>query len=205
MPLIKDIGTQLLPPVLKLLYSTLRISIINRKEPLPDRSNGVVFAFWHGKMIVGWLLAQQLFPEIRPSAVVSLSQDGQILSKTLERLQFRLIRGSSSKGREQVKAGMLDALHNRGIIAITPDGPQGPLHRFKYGTIRLASEQRIPILFADMVFSRVKVLDSWDRFEIPLPFSKVAVTLHRIDVPAFSSEQQLRHYTAGLDEQFGNA
>lgn len=200
-----NIGTRLLPLFLKLLFSTLRIDIVKRESGLPDRSRGLMFAFWHGQMITGWLLAKRLFPDTIPSAVVSLSPDGQILSDTLEKLDFRLIRGSSSRGRDDVKAGIAELLRNRGLVAITPDGPRGPIHRFKYGTLRLASEYRTPILFADISHEKASKLRSWDQFEIPMPFSRVRVTLHRIDVPVFSSEEELRAFANQLSDRYTHA
>ncbi|NTU57585.1 MAG: DUF374 domain-containing protein [Chlorobiaceae bacterium] len=209
MPIVKNIlwnaGTRLLPPLLKLLFSSLRLKIVSPEGGHPGTEHGIIFAFWHGKMVTGWLLVRRLLPDIRPSAVVSLSEDGQILSETLERLGFRLIRGSSSRGREDVKTGMLESLRNRGVIAITPDGPRGPLHRFKYGTLRIASEHQVPILFADITHERYRVLKSWDRFEIPMPFSRTTVYLHSIRVPAFTSEEALHEFARKLSEHFGHA
>jgi hypothetical protein len=209
MPIVKHIlrdgGTRLLPHLLKLLFSALRLKIIAPAEGLPGRDNGIIFAFWHGKMVTGWLLALRLFPDCMPAAIVSLSEDGQILSETLERLGFRLIRGSSSRGKEDVKAGIIEELRNRGLIAITPDGPRGPLHRFKYGTIRLASELQVPILFADITHERARILKSWDRFEIPMPFSRATVRLHQVQVPPFPSEEALHEFANQLSERFSHA
>jgi len=209
MPIVKNIlldgGIRLLPSLLKLLFSALRMEVVSPEGGLPGKERGIIFAFWHGKMVTGWLLARKLFPVAVPYAVVSLSEDGQILSDTLARLGFRLIRGSSSRGKEDVKAGMVDALRNRGLIAITPDGPRGPSHQFKYGTIRLASEQQVPIIFAEIIHDRARVLKSWDRFEIPMPFSKTTVRLHPVTVPAFPSEEALHEFARQLSERFGHA
>lgn len=199
------LGTSLLPLFLKQLFATLRLEVSGPADGLPGTGRGIVFAFWHGDMVTGWLLARKLFPERRPSAVVSLSPDGQILSDTLERLGFRLIRGSSSRGRDDVRAGIAGALREGGLVAVTPDGPRGPAHQFKFGTVRLASEHGVPILFADIRHSKAKRLRSWDRFEIPAPFSRVDVTLHRVDVPAFPSEEELREFTNRLSERFAHA
>ena len=203
--LLRNIGTILLAALLKLLCASLRKRVRTPDTGLPDSSRGVVFAFWHGKMVTGWLLSRQLFPHAVPAAVVSLSPDGQILSDTLRRLGFRLIRGSSSKGKEEVRDGIARELRSEGVVAVTPDGPRGPSHRFKYGTIRLASELRAPILFADIVHRRFRPLKSWDRFEIPLPFSRVDVTIHRIDVPPFSGEEELQGFANRLSDRFAHA
>jgi len=200
-----QIGAPLVAFLLKLLFSVLRFEIISPENAQPGHGKGVIFAFWHGKMITGWLLAQKLIPGSRPAAVVSLSKDGQILSDTLDHLGFRLIRGSSSKGKDAVKAAMTEELRNHGVVAVTPDGPRGPLHRFKYGTIRLASERQAPIIFADITYSRARTLKSWDHFEIPVPFSRVKVSLHKIEVPRFSSEEALHEFSRKLSERFGHA
>lgn len=190
----------LLPGALKTLTATLKVSVTpNLAET--DSGKPVIYAFWHGKMIYGWLLAQKLFPERKIHAVVSLSKDGEILSRTLEKLGFTLIRGSSSRGSSEVKTAMFAELEQSGIIAITPDGPRGPCHSFKYGTLRLASEQGIPIIFAAIHYSKTVQLKSWDKFEIPLPFSEVNVTLHRIEVPEPKSREDLELFERQLSKQ----
>lgn len=200
MAFVKDIllksATRLLPHVLKLLFATLKIEI--EGEKLPDDERGVMFAFWHGKMITGWLLARKLFPEREISAVISLSGDGQILADALDRLRFRLIRGSSSRGKEVVRRNIGVALSSRGVVAVTPDGPRGPHHRFKYGTLRLAAQHHAPLIFAEINYDNARSLKSWDRFEIPLPFSRVKVRLNDVLVPDFPTEEAFRAWADEL-------
>lgn len=195
-------ATHLLPHVLKLLFGTLKIDIEHTGEQMPEDDRGVMFAFWHGKMIAGWLLARRLFPGRDISAVVSLSGDGQILSDALDRLRFRLIRGSSSRGKEVVKRNIGVALTSRGVVAVTPDGPRGPHHRFKYGTLRLAALHHAPVVFAEIRYSNARSLKSWDRFEIPMPFSRVQVTLRVVQVPEFPDEAAFRAWADKLSGGF---
>ncbi len=201
MPTIKNIlldgATRLLPHALKLLFSTLKIDVKLAGEQLPSDNQGAIFAFWHGKMITGWLLSRKLFAQRDISAVVSLSGDGQILSNTLDRLDFRLIRGSSSRGKEVVRRGIGEALCSGGVVAVTPDGPRGPHHRFKYGTLRLAAMHHAPLVFAEIRYENAQRLKSWDNFEIPLPFSRVQVKLHLVRVPNFETEKA---FSAWADE-----
>ncbi|UWX58097.1 DUF374 domain-containing protein [Chlorobaculum sp. MV4-Y] len=207
MAFVKDIllksATRLLPHVLKLLFTTLKIEIDGEK--LPDDPRGVMFAFWHGKMIAGWLLAQRLFPDREISAVVSLSGDGQILSDALDRLDFQLIRGSSSRGKEVVRRNIGVALSKSGVVAVTPDGPRGPHHRFKYGTLRLAAQHHTPLVFAEIRYGNARSLKGWDKFEIPLPFSRVRVTLRVVQTPEFPTEEAFRAWadklSAGFDDE----
>lgn len=202
--ILRESGIRLLPCLLKLLVASLKIRIIPPENGMPGTKEAALFTFWHGKMVTGWLLCQRLFPERTLSAVVSLSGDGQILSQTLDRFGFLLIRGSSSRGRQEVRAGIVDALGRHGVVAITPDGPRGPLHQFKYGTIRLASDHRVPLLFAVITHERMKMLRSWDRFEIPLPFSRVTVELHLVEVPEFPDDDALHSYAEELSTRFAD-
>ena len=179
------ISRLIIPFTLKLLYASLRISVTPRSWNNHVADKGAIFTFWHGKMVAGWLLAQALFPEKKLVAVVSLSEDGRILSDTLEQLDFTLIRGSSSKGGGEVKNAMHEAIEREDIIAVTPDGPRGPACKFKYGTLRLASSKRCPLFFAEIIFEKAWRLKSWDTFEIPKPFSRATVSIHRIDLPLF--------------------
>jgi lysophospholipid acyltransferase (LPLAT)-like uncharacterized protein len=203
MPLSPIISRYLLPVALKLLYASLRISIT--PEPLKFSDNGAIIAFWHGKMITGWLLAKTLSPSKNITAVVSLSEDGRALADTLEQLGFSLIRGSSSKGGDQVKQTMQEALQKGDIVVLTPDGPRGPVNQFKYGTLRLASNNHYPIVFAEIRYAKKWTLKSWDQFEIPKPFSKTLVKLHLLELPEFNSEDALQLYTQQLSDRLSHA
>jgi lysophospholipid acyltransferase (LPLAT)-like uncharacterized protein len=203
MPQSPLIARHIIPFALKLLYASLRISVTPRQIQLPD--NGAIIAFWHGNMITGWLLARMLFPKKQLAAVVSLSEDGNTLAETLGQLGFSLIRGSSSKGGDEVKHAMQKALQRGDIVALTPDGPRGPAHQFKFGTLRLASKNRHPLIFAAISHANPWKLKSWDQFEIPKPFSKATVKLHLIDLPEFKNEDELQSYTTQLSIKLRNA
>ena len=190
------ISRHIIPIALKLLYASLRISVTPANKTFPGE--GTIITFWHGKMITGWLLAQKLFPEKKMSAIVSQSKDGNILAKTLEKLGFSLIRGSSSKGGDEVKRAMQQTLESGENIALTPDGPRGPANQYKFGMVRLASEKRYPLIFAEIHHTKKWTLKSWDQFEIPKPFSKTTVTLHLIDLPEFKNDEELQSYTKQL-------
>ena len=205
MPLSPVISRHIIPVVLRLLYASLRISITPSIRDMPVPDGGVMVAFWHGKMVTGWLLARTLFPAKRVTAVVSMSEDGRSLADALEQCGFSLIRGSSSKGGEEVKRSMLAVLQKSGIVVFTPDGPRGPINQFKYGALRLASSSRTPLLFAEISYNSKWILRSWDRFEIPRPFSKTIVNLHLLELPTFQSEEELQTYTTTISERFSHA
>lgn len=192
----------LLPLLMHLLYASLRKSVSIPPNALRHRP--VMVAFWHGKMLTGWLFAQSLLRSAAISpiyAVVSLSKDGEILAQALSSLGFRLIRGSSSRGKEQVKTDIQAALRADAAVVITPDGPRGPKHIFKYGSLRMASLHRVPLLFLSIQHHRKWTLRSWDAFEIPKPFSKVELTVHCITVPTFETDSALHTFAYALSSQ----
>ncbi|NTW70073.1 MAG: lysophospholipid acyltransferase family protein [Chlorobiaceae bacterium] len=205
MPLSPLITQRILPLVLKLLYNSLRITVTPPQGEMRVHGKGAIFAFWHGKMVAGWLLSRRLFPGEKTTAVVSQSKDGRILSDALHKLGFTLIRGSSSKGSVEVVRNMQQTLDKGEIIVITPDGPRGPINQFKYGSLRLAARNRSPLIFAQINYASSWKLKSWDRFEIPKPFTRTTVTLQLIEPPEFNSEEELRSYSQQLSEHLSHA
>lgn len=206
MTLTTVLGKTLLPLLMRGLYLTLRKQVSINTPALPDPKNGLVFGFWHGKMLTGWLLAKASFPKTHFSAIVSLSKDGEILSGALKTLNFTLIRGSSSRGKEAVKEETRKALISNQCIAVTPDGPRGPREVFKYGTIRLASETGKPLVFAKIEHEKFwQLRKSWDKFEIPKPFSKVRIGLFCIYVPKFATDDELKTFSEKLSAEYGQA
>jgi lysophospholipid acyltransferase (LPLAT)-like uncharacterized protein len=199
------ITRHILPRVLLLLYKSLRIKVAKPSKAMRESGKGTIFAFWHGKMVVGWLLSRALFPEKNPTAIVSRSKDGHILSDALEQLGFSLIRGSSSKGSIEVVRAMQHTLEKGEMVVITPDGPLGPICQFKYGSVRLAARNHYPLIFADICFASSWKLKSWDRFEIPKPFSKVLIELKLIELPEFRSEEELRTFSKQLSDHLSHA
>ncbi|ACF14045.1 protein of unknown function DUF374 [Chloroherpeton thalassium ATCC 35110] len=198
---IQLIGKHVLPKLLLLLFKSLRKDIKNL-DALKLSSTGAIFSFWHGHMLTGWLLTKQCFPRHPAFAIVSLSKDGEILSNALQALHFKLVRGSSSKGKELVKTQSKDVLEKGFLLSVTPDGPRGPRCQFKYGLVRLASDTRTPIIFAKIQHhSKWVFRKSWDQFEVPKPFSKVNIEFHRIDVPEFQDEMALQLFTHELSEK----
>ena len=162
--------------VVWLLCITLRIKKQNSSlfENYRNDNKQSVIAFWHGSMLVGWFLH-------RPrnggpvAALVSQSEDGEILSATLARWGYVMVRGSSHIGGKEAMQLMVDAVTQGNSVCITPDGPTGPRHQMKMGAVRTAQRAHVPLFLVGIAGGRKKILKSWDRFEIPLPFSKVSV------------------------------
>lgn len=155
---------------------TLRITAVNSAAFDALRTNGknYVIAFWHGSMFTGWFVHR---PNGRTavSALVSQSKDGEYLSTVLERWGYSMIRGSSHIGGKEAMQLMVDSLASGSSLAITPDGPRGPRHEMKMGAVRAAQKASVPLVLAGIAVEKKRLLRSWDRFEVPLPFSRVVI------------------------------
>jgi lysophospholipid acyltransferase (LPLAT)-like uncharacterized protein len=182
---------RLLPMVATLVARTLRIRI---EGEIPERA---VIIFWHGKMFAGWFAAAKgtKHKKPRPVALVSPSKDGDILSSVLHRWGYKVERGSSSRsGLEALQRAMARVKAEEcDRVVITPDGPRGPIHRLKRGAFLAAQELELPVYFLRIHYRRAKVLGkSWDKFEIPLPFSGVHIMAEVIS---------LKDYPEPIDQQ----
>lgn len=167
------LGNLLLKHLLDLLLKTIRIEIFNKQavENLERKSQNYVLAFWHCTMLMPWYLHRRK----NFSALTSMSKDGDLLAKQLRHWGYTVIRGSSHKGGNVALGIMIDCALNNSSIAITPDGPTGPPLKFKAGAVITAKKSKIPLILTGVGFSNKIKLNSWDKFQIPLPFSKAKI------------------------------
>lgn len=147
-----------------ILGRTLRIREVGQRDP----GRGVIYAFWHGRMIVPLFTHRRR----RISILISQHQDGEIVSKVARILGYDPVRGSTTRGGAKAFRQMLRKARAGRCLAVTPDGPRGPRCIFQPGAIKLAQLTGLPILPVGIGVERKRVLSSWDRFVIPVPFSR---------------------------------
>ena len=167
----EKLGLWFLPAFVRLLCLTLRISIINENEinkHLQTKKNFIV-AFWHGKMLVPWYH----FRNKKITALISKSKDGEILSNLLKSFSYEVIRGSSNDGGKDAFEKMIESVKNKKSIAITVDGPKGPIYKMKAGAVVISHRTMTPLFLLGVGYDKFYQLKSWDKFQIPKPFSKV--------------------------------
>jgi lysophospholipid acyltransferase (LPLAT)-like uncharacterized protein len=159
--------------VLSILCRSIRIEKVNVEslEKLKLQDRPYVLAFWHGTMLLPWYLHGN--PNV--VALTSKSKDGNLLAKLLKKWNYKVVRGSSSSGGEIALGIMVDYAKNNFSIAITPDGPKGPRHRFKAGAVITAKKSGLPIILIGIGHQRKKKLENWDKFEVPHFFSRAKV------------------------------
>lgn len=161
------------PPILAVLIRLLSLTLRKRwinGEAVPDEP--IILAFWHGELLLTPKAYYHL-SDIPASGMISDHKDGEILSKTVERLSVGSIRGSSSKGGVKALINAIKCLRGGTTVAITPDGPRGPRHSWTGGLVKLAQKADAKIVVLTIVPHNTWRLRSWDQFFVPKPFSKV--------------------------------
>jgi lysophospholipid acyltransferase (LPLAT)-like uncharacterized protein len=155
------------------ILSTVKIKTKNQEALLKLNQEGknFVLSFWHGSMVIGWYLHKNL----NCSALVSKSKDGDVLTHVLEKWGYKVVRGSSHIGGNEALIMLLDLIEQNYSVAVTPDGPTGPIHKMKAGAVIVAKRENVPLVLVGIGCNRKIIFKSWDKFEMPLPFSKGSV------------------------------
>ncbi|MGC9975324.1 MAG: lysophospholipid acyltransferase family protein [Syntrophales bacterium] len=163
-----------------------RIKAIDEHNGLEHLKSGqkMIAAIWHQRILVVMGYARR-FGGYKPSVMISQSRDGEMIAKIYSRFNFRPIRGSSSRGGKEALANMVEDLVHHQMAVHIVDGPRGPRGVVKPGLIVLAQLSRVPIIPVYISVNRAWVLNSWDRFIIPKPFSTVVI---RWDNPIYVPE-----------------
>lgn len=158
--------------IVNLIGMSLRLEVRGwtRFQQLAKNGSPLVFQFWHGDMFIAWYLTAPL----KPAAIVSQAGDGDIASAVLEGLNYETFRGSSTRGGKRAYRGMIRYLRNQDvkISAFASDGPRGPRRVMKPGTFVAAQHLDGFIIPTATVSKWALRARGWDKFAIPIPFSK---------------------------------
>jgi lysophospholipid acyltransferase (LPLAT)-like uncharacterized protein len=180
--------------LIRLLVATLRVEVIDRGGVVnqPDHAP-VILAFWHNRLFLLAPFYERYCRGRVALAMISRSRDGQFISDVAACFGVRSARGSTSRAGA---AAALTAVHAaedpRLEICVTPDGPRGPRYEVQPGVLRLAQATGRPIVAVTYHLKWKKTLRSWDRFQVPLPFSRCQlVTETPITVPPTATESEL--------------
>ena len=138
-----------------------------------------IFAIWHNRLALSLILYHRHVARCgsrrRLAALVSASRDGGLLARVLELFDVVGIRGSSSRRGAPAVRELVSAAEEGCDLAVTPDGPRGPRYEPHPGVISLAQLTGLPIVPVSFRLGWKWTLRSWDRFQIPIPFSRCEV------------------------------
>ena len=155
-----------------------------------------VMAFWHGRI----LGATYFFR--RRGIVVMTSQnfDGEWISGIIERFGFRTARGSTSRGARGALVQMRREMDEGRPAGFAVDGPRGPAESVQPGAVWLAKFTGNPVLPFHIEASRGWSLNSWDRTQVPWPFTRMVLVIGApIEVPDDAGDDALEQHRVDLE------
>ena len=174
--------------LLAFIGATLRFEVIAEEGAIPETPPTMgIFCFWHRCTLpCGWY-----FRKFRCSILISRSFDGELIARTLGLLGYNSVRGSSSRGGAAGLLGLKDVIERGQPVVFTADGPRGPIYQTKIGPVKLAQMTGQAMGSFYLLPQRAWVMRSWDRFLIPKPFSRVAVSwAQKVAAPAADADTE---------------
>jgi hypothetical protein len=137
----------------------------------------VIPVYWHQHTLFGVRALLDLRPDgLKVGFLISPSVDGTAPAMLVGKVGGHVVRGSSTHTGARALRDYYETIVKQEISpAITPDGPRGPLHEFKPGAVMLAQLTGKPILPVSIAASHTWRFGTWDRFELPLPFSRIVI------------------------------
>ena len=184
---------------------------LEHHERARNGSGPVVYAFWHGRLLVlSWSHRRRQI-----QVLASDHRDGDLMGRTIARLGFGHLKGSTTRGGAKALRELKEAL-GRGLdVGLTVDGPTGPRGVVQQGATELARLAGAVVLPVSNAARRRILLRSWDRFQIPAPFTRVVIAYcEPLAVPPGAGpeererlrrelEDRLHRLTADLDRELG--
>jgi lysophospholipid acyltransferase (LPLAT)-like uncharacterized protein len=209
LPFYKRCGVELLCAFVRVLVATWRTKWIPTNEAAGRANQSVspvIFCVWHNRLAMALpsynAEVRKTWPANGLAAVVSASRDGAFLASILEHFGIQPIRGSSSRRGPQALLEATSWIVDKGYNAvITPDGPRGPCYKISDGILSLAQLTGRPIVpLAFEAKSKMK-MRSWDKFQIPLPFTRCTFSFGEpIFVPRDADEVERSRIRAKLEQ-----
>jgi hypothetical protein len=162
--------------LLNIVSFTWRFEVIHEDGvtpfPFGVKTPPAIFCFWHQCV----LPCTVYFRHSRTVILVSQSFDGELIARILKRFGLDAVRGSSSRGAIKGVLGLGKVIQAGRTTAFTADGPRGPIHQTKMGPIKLAQMTGAPISAFHLEPEHAWVMNSWDRFLVPKPFTRICVS-----------------------------
>jgi lysophospholipid acyltransferase (LPLAT)-like uncharacterized protein len=168
--------------LLRLLGGTLRWTFVDEAGYMQRAGTEPwLVGVWHNRILVLPLCFEWFCKRRRRlNILTSASRDGALLSAFVSRFGMESVRGSTSRRGVVALRHLQKLLAEGSDVAITPDGPRGPVYEISPGLIYLASKTGLPVMTIRVEYQKFWELRSWDKFRIPKPFSAVEI---RFQVP----------------------
>jgi lysophospholipid acyltransferase (LPLAT)-like uncharacterized protein len=144
-----------------------------------------ILALWHGRILPATLY----FRDRGVVAITSQNFDGEWIARVMRRFGYFQARGSTSRGAKRALLQLRREMAEGRPAAFTVDGPRGPAYRAQPGAVWLAKATGNPVVPFHIESARCWTARSWDRAQIPKPWSPVAIAIGEpMDVSADADE-----------------
>jgi lysophospholipid acyltransferase (LPLAT)-like uncharacterized protein len=172
---VEDIISFLCWLYIRLVAFTSTIKVIGSEKETRFLKENIpfIYAFWHNRQFFLTYFRRN----VPVHMLVSQSQDGEYISRTMQRFGIKPVRGSSTRGAVGALIQMIRLIREGKILGITPDGPRGPAREVQPGIIHLAKKTGCPIIPVSYDAFRKKVFSSWDEFLLPYPFNRIVFSV----------------------------
>ncbi|MGB5866306.1 MAG: lysophospholipid acyltransferase family protein [Arcobacteraceae bacterium] len=154
--------------IVRFIYLTNK-KVYHTTAQMKEDENFIV-CMWHGDLLMQPFNYQNFRPKGTVKAIISEHRDGEAIRKTVEYLGIGSLNGSSTRGGAKVLIGAIKSIKSGIDVAITPDGPKGPIYSIADGIVVISQKTNAKILPFSCVPSKYWQLSSWDKFVIPKPF-----------------------------------
>jgi lysophospholipid acyltransferase (LPLAT)-like uncharacterized protein len=155
-----------------------------------------IMAFWHGRV----LTATYFFRNRGIVVMISENFDGEWIARIIESFGFGTSRGSTSMGGQRALLQLKREMEEGRPAGFAVDGPRGPARKVQPGVVWLAKLTGNPVVPFHMEASKFWSVGSWDRTQVPRPFSTVALVVGTpITVSADADESQIETKRAEVE------
>lgn len=175
------VGAPIAVSVVRFMWATYRFEVHGEKRirDLIAEQAPMVLTFWHdGLFVLTWYLSRLSAMGVRVTYLVSPSIDGEFGVRMLSVIGGRAVRGSATRSGVKAVRGLYRAtVRDNASPVVAPDGPRGPRHHCKPGAVMLAQLAGVHVLPMACAVRRRWRLRTWDRLQVPFPFTRVAIEL----------------------------
>ncbi len=161
-----------------LMQLFVRLIYLTNKKTYHYPSNiceneNIIVAMWHGDLLMQPLNYRHFRRNGTIKVIVSEHRDGETIRKIVDYLGVGALSGSSTRGGARVLMGAIKALKSGIDVAITPDGPRGPIYGVADGIVAISQKTKAKILPFSSIPSSYWQMKSWDKFIVPKPFGTI--------------------------------
>jgi lysophospholipid acyltransferase (LPLAT)-like uncharacterized protein len=192
--------------LLRLLGHSLRMDVEDHAGIFGHPEHApIIIAVWHNRVGLMPYFYERYMQGRDLYSLISLSRDGQFIADVSSNFGIKPVRGSSSREGARAALRAIRALRDpKSDLSITPDGPRGPRYQIQPGLLRLAQTTGRGIVVVTTDLSAKVELRSWDRFQVPLPFSACKlITRGPFNVPEHASPEELEMITNQVAQMLG--